>query len=129
MHPGYTDFFGKLVSVNIWLTFVIIRYPRLRHYLLTSGFGDDFILIYIVNCGQRCWMTSKHTILLCIGWDPTLVRRFNPCATFYRRLFPPPNYTISCVFPHLSTNLFAPRLRSSLPRSCVSDNSRYQLLP
>ena len=72
MHPGYTDFFGKLVSVNIWLTFVVIRYPRLRHYPFTSGFGDEYILIYIVNC----WMTSKHTILLCIGWDLTLVRPF-----------------------------------------------------
>ena len=119
MHRGYTDFFGKLASVNIWLTFVVIRYHRLRHYPFTSGFGDDYILIYIVNRSQRCWMTSKHTILFCIGWDPTLVRRFKPCENFYRRLSLPLSSTISCGFPPLSMNLFAPRLRSFSPRSCT----------
>ena len=113
MHPGCTDFFGKLVSVNTWLTFGVIRYPRLRHYPFTSGFGDDYSLIYIVNCGQRRWMTFKHTIPLCIGWDLIQVRRFRPCVNFYRRLSPPPNSTISCGFPPLSMNLFAPRLSTS----------------
>ena len=72
-------------------------------------------------------MTFKHTIPLFLGWDPTLVRRFKLCAIFYRRPFHQPSPTISCDFPPSSTSLFAPRLRSSLPRSCVSNNFRHQL--
>ena len=34
--PGCTDFFGKLVSVNIWLTFGVIRCHRLPHSRYTS---------------------------------------------------------------------------------------------
>ena len=52
---------------------------------------------------------------------------FQSMRDLFRRPFHPPSSTISCDFLPLSTSLFAPRLRSSLPRSFVSDNSRYQL--
>ena len=101
-------------SNNYWLFCAVpieIKLPT----SFTSGFGDDYIQIYIGNCGLRCWTTSKHTIPLCIGWDLIPLRRFKPCVNFYRRLSLPLNFTISCGSPPLSTNRFAPRLRSFSP--------------
>ena len=125
--PGCTDFFRKLVSVNIWLTFVVIFCPHLRHYLSISDFGAHFIPIFIDSYDRRCWMTFKHIILLFISWDPTREHRFKLCAICYRRLSRLPRFTTSCGCAPSSTSLFAQRRRSSSPKSCANANYRYPL--
>ena len=105
MHPGYIDFFERLASVSIWLTFGVIRCHLPPRSGYTNVFDDDYIQIFNGNYDLKCWMTFKRITPLFISWDPTQARRSRLCETYCRRLFLLLSSTTSYDSPSSSTSL------------------------